>query len=530
MKRSVLALSTSVCLFANPLASWAARVTQTPFAGVAPITAEPGAYDIKNTDTSEYVRDLLRQIQGVQQSDVKFVEDTVTALNAATNEYTRLLTVGAFKQMADQSRAGGTTPDGTVNHGRVNVARFLEVQNLVNDAKLRLETKMNLLTSIAGSLPSDAVIGEGRTDQKIAAPRRIDFTKTVTAVNDAIAKAEAMAKTYTFVLEFASGVIQVVQPGDALNVRLQAPLLTADAITDLQRRSKIKSTPSAKFDDELTESHANLLKRQIASFVSAYGKEEAYRFRDEALAESRALAFEQILNGFWQRSYLRYVYGVRVGVILPTRYTKRYANADAMTVLSEQLSSFKAAAGPTQVTDDDLLHAMEDVRKKLEVVDARSARILSGDASVLARVNSFVNWLRGSRPTAEALLMIMQLVAADLKEEQMLATGGGLDELMAFYDARWKPTAEAMDAESRRICASDHLFNLQEGRTNCYQGGAPGGLRGVFTAMNDELNANSADLEEAALMRRQIRLAMLAQAMTAEGAGTGVFNRRGGRR
>ena len=503
---------------------------QAPFVGVSPITSIPGPYDIKSTDTSEYVRDLLKQIQGVQQSDVAYVEDAIKALNEATDAYTRLLTVGPFKQLVDDSRAGVTAPERGVHQGRIDVARFLAAQNEVNEAKLRLENKLALLTSITDALPSDAVIGEGRTEQKITSPRRLDFSKITDAVKNAIARAEAAAQTYTFVLEFASGVIQVVKPGEALNVKLEAPLLTAAAIQDLQRRAKIKSTPSAKFDDGLTESHANLLKRSISSFVSAYGFEETYRFRDAALAEARANAFEQIVNGFWQRSYLRYVYGVRVGAILPTPYQKRWANVDRLTVLARSLSTFRGAAGPTQVTDDDLLRAIEDVRQKLGVVDARAAKILSGDASGLARLNSFLSTLRGARPSAEALLMILELVAADLKEEQMLATGGGLDELIPFYEARWTATDLARAGERARVCANDHLFNLQEGRPGCFQGGAAGGLRGVFAEMNDELNANAADLEEAARMRRQIRLAMLAQSMSGTGDVSGANARRGGRR
>lgn len=496
--------------------------------GALMVAPQAGQYDI--TDTSEYVRDLVKQIQGVQASDVKYIEDTIRALMDATNEYTRLLTVGAFKQMSDLTVASKTLDDKSVTQGKIKVEKFLEVQNMVNSAKVALETKRDLLTSIADSLPSDPVITEGRTQQKVVNPRHIDFSKTMNAVNAAIDKAEALAKNYPFVIEHEQG-IQIVNrnSGTALNIQLNFPLLTGKAIANLQKKARELSTPSTVFNDELTESQGMLLKKQIVGFVYTYGDKEAYRFRDQALANARAEALAKIVDIFWQRSYLRKVQGVRVGAILPNTYDKRYLNWDVFAVTMDQLKGFKKeATGPSQVTDDEMQRATEDYRQILNVLDQRSSKILSGDASILARVNSAITLARGERPTAESMLLIVQLLAADLKEEYELAIGGGLDTVVKMYNQRWLATEEDGKKVDERVCAYDHIFNAQEGKSNCYMGADNSdSLKGIFTRMNDELQASSANIEQALKIRNEIRLAMLAQSMSKEGAANGSTSRRG---
>lgn len=485
------------------------------FGLVAPIVAQPGQYDIQQRDVSLLLQEALKRAGEVQESDRRYLDQTVESLRLASNQYIQLLLVGEFKKLSDISVAGQTVP----------VLKFLETLNQVRGSRAALINQLQILDGLQSALPSDISIPDGKNSLNLPQARKINFSAISTKIFEQVHKAEFLANNYPFVIEHTAG-LQIIpnQSGSALNPVLQFPLLTGSQIAELQKKARRLSTPDAEFERS-AESHGNLLKRLISVFVNQYGRMEAYRFRDAELARARADQFEQIVNAFWMRSYLRQVYGVRVGALLPANYKKRWMNTDLILVLTEQLTQFSELTGPSQINDSDLMKAMEDIRMYLSVLGQRTEKILVGDASVIARLNSFITLMKGERPTAEALLMIMQLVAADIKEEQILATGFGLDSLVTFYQSRWKSTPQDIEINKKRVCAFDHLFNLQTNASQCYQGNPESGVKGVFVKMNDSLNAMSADIENANKIRHQIHLQMMLQSRSESGA---PGSRRGG--
>lgn len=521
-----LALSGLALMVCVSQAQQAPAAGGVPFVGVTPIVAQPGQYEINSRDVSKAMSEVIERVGKVQDSDLRYLDSVVSELTKSANAYNKLLAVDDFKKLSDKAYSKVTS-----GNAGVSVEEFLEVLNRVREARLTIETNLQLLTSVSGALPSDAVINDGKVSNKLPSPRNIDFSKVTEAVMGRVSAVEKIASNYPFVIVHSEG-LQVIEAnsGTALNPVLNFPLMTGERVRQLQAQVRVLTTPSEEFE-LAAESHGNLTKGLIAKFIKNYGQSEKYRPRDERDEEARKEAFTNVVNAFWMRSYLRKVYGIRLGALIPANYKKRYLNIDKYLVLSDQLTQFKEEVGPSQVDDGTLADAAENIRQVMETVDERAAKIMTGDASFLAKVNSFVTFLKGERPTAECLVLVMALVAADIKEELDLSLGGGLEALVAGYHQRWAATEMDQAATDKRVCAFDHLANLENGggSSNCYQGNPESGIKGIFVTLNDEANAQSTKIENAFKIRDQIRLAQLANSLANSNGekSTGPGRRRG---
>lgn len=510
---------------AKPSANDGRPNIQTPFTGILPtVVAQPGQFDIHSGDVTVLLQETLKRYADVQDKDREYLDSVVKEMITVVNDYQTYITAGPWKQLSDRSISSGAK--------QVTLQEFLATLNEVRQKKLALQTKLDLLTSVSSALPSDVQTVDGKSNNPLPQPRKIDFSGVVAAATKNLAAAEAIANNLQFAVvnvnpddptDVRPPLLIPANSGTALNPVINSPLLSRKQIDNLQAQARGLVTFSRSFNSA-TQTHADLLKQLIWKFRDRFGKEEAYRFHDAAFSEARAAAFKDIANMFWQRSYLRKVYGVRVGSILPENYNKRYMNIDRFTVLLDQLSQFKETSSPLDIDDASILSATEDFRQTLITLGDKTAGILTGDASILARINSAYTWFRGERPTAEALLMIVQMLAADLYEEKALAMGTGLQEVTRFFDARWEATPQDKQLHEERVCAFDSISNIANGRQNCFQGTAQSGLLGAFVVLNDELNSQSAGIDQANDIRKQIQLAIMA---TTGGQKNGAAGRRG---
>jgi hypothetical protein len=520
---SVLAIAQSSTCIAESTSARGRGNSPNPLGvGVLPtIVPNPGDFNFTSSDTTELKRDLLSRIGKVQDSDRDYLDQVIQMAISATNKYNTLLITGKFKQLSDRSANGAP----------VDYEDFLTVINEVRGAKAELQTKLDLLTAAAHALPSDATINDEKSPQKVPAPRNIDFSELFKRVDVKLAAAEAQANRYPFTIKHMSGSIAYINQVDAnmgvaLNPVFEFPILNPVEIETLIAEASQLSIPPSSLDD-LAGSYLSQLKQLISQFYYDYGKAEAYRFQDKAFAEKRAEQLARIVNGFWGLSYLRKVNGGRTGTILPKPYEKKALNLDKFTVLMSSLTEFREESSPSQINDRDLAAASESVRNILITLDERSSKILSGDASVLARVNSLIAYMRGERPSAEALLLIMQLIAADIHEEQMLTLGDGLAGVKRFYESRWNATPADTAVTEARICAFDAIYNRENQRMDCYLGAEEGGIKSTFNKMNNEFVVFGAQLDQANDRRQKVQQAILAQSMSAKGASGGAKSRRG---
>ena len=473
-----------------------------PGVGIPMVTAQPGAYEIRNTDTTPLLQQILSRVAQVQDSDRKYLEDTVQAVNTAYGEYMRLIISGELKQMSDSSQLGNMVP----------AEQYLSVVNRINEARLAFDSKIFALTSVSqGALPSAQQVEVAGTQQTLPGYRQMNFQPLLNFYQQRIEAVSLVGRNYGLKIALPRNQgVQIIAPnsGLALAGRLEVALLTADEIRALQRQAENLMTPSDELE-RLSDSQSNELKRLILAFVTNYGTSERYRFRDNADREARDRAFTDIVNAFWSRSYLRAKYGVRIGAVQPAQYQKRWANIEIFTASTEALRNFRQERA---LTETELANALENSRNTLELLDARSKEIFSGNASMLVRAQSLLTFLGGHTQTAEALLMIHRLIAADIQEEMSLTQGGGLQRLFNFYQTRYQSTEENRTYYRTLRCGMDPgTQGCETGSFADTQSLAGGGLRAVFVRMNNELRANTAQLEQARRINEQIRLAQISQ-------------------
>lgn len=469
--------------------------------GIAPvITAAPGNYNINTQDTSRILSEILNRSSKVQDSDRQYLETTVNAINTQFTEYMKIIISGELKQLSDRSKSQA-----------IDAEAYLAVVNKVNEMRLSLDSKIAALTSISrGALPSAAQSLAGEQVQQYG---NIDFTNIINYYTSRIEGVTAVATNYPMKVVFKSHRIpQVIQAnsGKTLAPEFDIPLFSPAEIEKMQDDILDLRTPSEKLD-RMKNDQANELKRLIMTMSTNYGTSEKYRFMNASDYQARNDAYKKIVEIFWSRSYLRAKYGVRLGAIQPAQYDKRWVNLEKFTIATNALGKFRQ-----EIAEDDieLANAAENIRNILEVLDNRSASILKGDASLLVRANSLITLLKGDRPNAEVLLMTARLVAADIKEEQMLASGGGLATLFSFYQQRYQSTAELKNTYQSFKCGYDTLLKPGACPSASSFKDVPslsgGGLKAIFQTMNMELNLSAKNLSDAMKIEEQIKLAMIA--------------------
>lgn len=475
---------------------------QTIVPGMAPIiTAAPGDYNVRNEDTTRILTAILDRVGKLQDSDLQFVQNSVAAINADYADLVRKITV-ELKKSSDDSRFQA-----------IAAKDFLAKLREVQEAKLGLDAKLVSLSGISrGALPSQATITAGGQNLNVGNYRQVDMSQLVSYYSERLNSLMASAQNYFFKIQFPSGQVQIIaeNSGSALTPRLDIPVLSSAEIKEMQNRVTRLQTPSMELVD-LMDSQSKELKRLIRAFVSNYGTSERYRFKDDNDRKMRDEAFKAIVDMFWTRSYLRLKFGITIGAVQPATYQKRWVNIDKFTVSTEALGQFREERAESEV---ELANAAENIRNTLQVVDERSTDIMNGDASLLIRANALLTFLGGHQQTAEALLMIMRLVAADIKEEQMMRLGS-LSQTRAFYQTRYQTTEETKGYYTALKCSYDGLLSQNVRAKDCQSGpfqdvvnNSGSGLRNIFNQMQGNMVQMAASLKEAKQIQDQILAAL----------------------
>jgi hypothetical protein len=487
-----------------------AQTRQVVTPGMVPmVTANPGAYEIRSQDTTKLLQDILDRNNRVHDIDRQYFQSTISSIDSAYNEYMKLIVSGEFKQMSDRSM---------YNQESIEVTKYLALVNKINELKLSIESKIFALTSMkAENLPSAVQYNVAGSTQSVQGTGNLNFAPLTNFYNERMAAVTAIGANYGFKVMFPNlGTPKIVaqNSGMALTPRFDVPLFSAQEIDALQAKILELRDPDGKVV-AMMDDQANQLKRLIQAFVTNFGTTERYRFKSTGDEDEFKNAYRQIVEIFWTRSYLRAKYGVRLGAVQPAAYQKRWLNIDKFTVATEALRGFRQERA---LDETEIANARQNMHQILKVLDERSAAIVGekADASLLVRANALMTFLGGNSQTAESLLMVMRLVAADIKEEEMLASGGGLARLYDFYQNRYQSTDETKGIYLAMKCGYDQLLS-DKARAACPKTAfadvgsqAGGGLRATFNSMNLSLRTESVKINQALEIEKQIRLALLA--------------------
>jgi len=481
----------------------------TPAFGAPIFTGQPGTYQINSQNTTQLLNQAFTQIAGIQQSDKEYLDQTVKSIDQSYNELVNLIVV-KLNQLSQQTIA---------TQAPVQVESYFDLINQINEKSLAVESRITSLTEAAnGALPS--VTAAEVAGQKINVPNfrgNMNFQRLIGFYQGRIKDLLAKANDLPMSVVFKSGVRELINIGDQashdlLTHKFKIPPYSPDEVAKMQKDIQKFRTPPFQLDDTMND-QAKQLRNLIQTFVVNYGLNEKYRFHDQSYRTQRADAFKTIVDMFWQRSYIRAKYGVRLGALQPADYKKRKLNIDKFTVTVDTLRTFREERAETEA---DLMNSAESMRMILKVVDARSVSILdkNPNVAVLDRANALVAFLKGDVPSAESLAMVMKLVAADIKEEQMLTIGGGRAKVFEFYKNRYQGTADNKTYYKTLKCGYDSLVastspDCKDTAHADVVTNSGGGLRVTFNNLNQGLFGMIASLNQANQLEQQVMVSVM---------------------
>lgn len=157
--------------------------------------------------------------------------------------------------------------------------------------------------------------------------------------------------------------------------------------------------------------------RAIHAFIDTFGTSQRYRTSVDLAGAKRAK--EMLLDAFWARSYLRAVYGIKIGSI-PVEYTKRVFNLDYY--LSDM-----------QVPSAQAIYDVNDLTRYANMATEAFGTVESSASREWRSVNAWVTWASGKSNEMDTKFFIIGLLKRDLDEEITLSQAGGLKRVRDGY-------------------------------------------------------------------------------------------------
>jgi hypothetical protein len=213
-----------------------------------------------------------------------------------------------------------------------------------------------------------------------------------------------------------------------------------------------------------------------------------------------------IEQGFWARSYLRAKFGTKIGTFNPVTFEKGKLNIKDLVVGRNKLMQMREEPA---YTDAELVEAMGNIREVVNVLAMRTVDFKSSSEPILARAYAFAHWATGGSTGSEAIMMMMTLMAADIKEEQIITTEG-IDALKKNYQLRYQPSEEMKTRYAGFKCDWDKTAKgCAAGSASLVAGSQDtGSLRGAFNDLNSaSLVQYAQNIAKGAEINKQVDLA-----------------------
>ncbi len=223
-------------------------------------------------------------------------------------------------------------------------------------------------------------------------------------------------------------------------------------------RSEIAKNQIMSYAQQKTlTAYSNLLIQEVHRFITAYGTQEAWRANTHGPSYEKAkrTALEAIVDGFWQRSYLRQKYGINLGSIsMP--YKGLALGFDNWFKSLKNLTYDNPSFVMGEVTTK-----LKEVQNFIKTTDSKSKTfrdILDGKVGALDSANSIITTILGQDQVALAMVPVLGLMLNDLYEE-VLMHQGKRDEMIERYTQRYLIKTKATNG--RTVQANTLIRELQ---------------------------------------------------------------------
>lgn len=424
----------------------------------------PGNWNMNNIfqSNSDVMKDIIAQTAKLQDQDRVYLQSIVDSFNRQLADLVSVQT--KWQSLADFSQ-----------YNRVPVQDYLALLN-------ELRAKNNQLAADLGAqafinreaLPSYANAKAGEMEASVATSGNVNLTPLVGRVEGVRVKiVEALSQ-----VRFANIMGKNDRPvklTDPFNPDLSGmDFLDGKDVKTITQEIKDDLTPGRDTKSLLAADISTTI-ASIQSFVNQLGTKSYLTFEsivdsDNGRKETVREALVKIQNHFFQRSYLRKKLRYRLGTFRVAEYEQNLFRGDLILKqpIKEIPNLFK---NQIVLEDNDITDAFNNARQWYRLFDSKTSGVIKSSAEMNARegkddkyanretglsvrFNTFITNATGQQEVAEVARMIVQLLLADIREEQMLAAFE-FEDVAKYHDVRFRSTPEARELTNKKMCQMD---------------------------------------------------------------------------
>lgn len=404
----------------------------TPLQGI--IGAQSGKYEFFQYDKGLLQKTYLDKVFERSKEDREFFLKSVTDLEKSFEVFLNdvVFREGGLVTMNQNAKLMQAS----------DALEFMKAINRYHKSRLELEARIEALTAITdGRLPSQLKIkADGSGIEEAPNYGNIDLTP--------------MKKFYLgrveYITQYLENLQQIVEVKDktgkvlrkiiiAENTKkgLQLPaapvLLTPAEILQLRNEILEASQWNTPESVDACDAFTKYIRQYTQDFISTYGSTERYRRLSDDEKAKRADDAKQLVEAFWLRSYIRAAYGMPIAAI-GLDYDKYPFHLDVILNSTKSLALFHEQ--PVW-RERDFIRQEQNFRNALKRANVRSEKIMDGNLGFIASGENLLTWLGGQRNMAQALQMMLQLMAADLYEERLVQKADGVEKMKARFRTRY---------------------------------------------------------------------------------------------
>jgi hypothetical protein len=485
-----------------------------PGVGIPVVTANPGDYNISNTDVARLMSQQMQEFFARQRQDKDFLERSIKELEDLFEELNAKL---ANERLEERSlrQAADFSASFTIDE-------FLRLRTQYMNLKARFETRLMSLLSMREALPSQASVQVTQaTRVEIPGFIRVDLERIAEYYREKMAGIETRVNALPF---FVYDKENIRRPFRGLNPDMSSWLIITEAertaMNTRLQNMRTQMQPLIEAQDELTDR----LRRLVQEVLDVYGVQERGRLDAFGLTEAarRALqaqqvrirnVVEQLNEVVWSRSYLRVKYALPTGIV-PVTYKRQVLNVDAfLRSPSEFIEVFKTGNNvrnrlPVR-NQEQMVQVLEDYAQNVQAAEFRGVSIFDSNASMLSRSAALVTQATGYLQLVEVAKIVLPILRVDA-EEDLAVMRGQTSVVEEGYLARYHNNAEVSARTKRLECDYENDPDARQS-LGCEGAGqtfvAAGAIRTTFERVAVQSNMQ---LDRAVVIRdleSQLRLA-----------------------
>ncbi|MCC6278880.1 MAG: hypothetical protein IT289_13285 [Oligoflexia bacterium] len=407
--------------------------------GANPGYFNPGTYEI--VTPSQLQQQYLSLFQKRTEANLQLYIQKEAELR---NELQSLLrdTIYGSGSLTDLSNQAAATQ----GKNPVKAEVFLAALANYNKQKTLVLAKIEGLVQMGQALPASEVqTGEKSPIGQLPVLGAINMGPLASFYQNILVNEENRLKNLPHVVE-VNGKPLIIVKDSGKGLELNSPYAILDPSVVRQKQEEIKAArrETPEYYDSVARLNQYLLS-QIKTFVTTYGTEERWRFQgsNQAYQTERQDVAESIARAFYVRSFIRTSLGVPVGAI-GISFQKRKLKLDRFA----DVSAYQRLISEMLWRDEDLKRARNAYTEALAGLQMKTTNpfeggIMQGNFKILERANGLITALKGDKPVAEALSIMLTYMAADLYEEiTVREVGGSSNKLFNIYTQRYKQNGQ----------------------------------------------------------------------------------------